>query len=218
MPVHIPSRLQKIALVIVILLAVYTILGFLVFPLILKSVLAEKLTENLGRETVVADIDLNPYALSLTVKGLSIKEPEGSETFLSFERLYLNLQVVSAFERAVVVKEMTLERPYLNLIRHEENHYNFSDLAVEKTPQDKAHEDKRELLRFSLNNIQLVDGDIHILDAVKKKQHKIADINVGVPFISSLPYHLETFVQPHFSAKINETSFSLDGESVPFHD
>ena len=79
------SVLKKIVIGLLIFFAVFTIVGFFALPPILKSILAQKLSENLHREVTIEDIKLNPYTLSLTVKKLMVKEREGSETFVSFD-------------------------------------------------------------------------------------------------------------------------------------
>ncbi len=41
---------------------------------------------------------------------------------------------------------------------------------------------------------------------------------MGIPFLSNIPYHIETFVKPSLSAKINDTPYELKGQTKPFHD
>ena len=86
------SVLKKIAIGLLIFFAVFTIVGFFVLPSILKSILAQKLSENLHREATIEDIKFNPYTLSVTVKKLMIKERDRSEPFVSFDELFVNLQ------------------------------------------------------------------------------------------------------------------------------
>ncbi|MBW2172174.1 MAG: hypothetical protein JRF69_09395, partial [Deltaproteobacteria bacterium] len=78
-------RWQKLVMAAVACLLVYTVVGFLILPPIIKSVLQKKLSENLHRQTVIEDIDLNPYALSCLVEGFVIKAREGTDTFVSFD-------------------------------------------------------------------------------------------------------------------------------------
>jgi len=59
------SVFKKIVIGLLIFFAVFTIVGFFVLPPILKSILTQKLSENLHREVTIEDIKLNPYALSL---------------------------------------------------------------------------------------------------------------------------------------------------------
>ena len=69
---------------------------------------ATQLTAALHREVTIAEVRVNPFALSATLRGLAVKEPKGPETFASFEELYLNLEASSLFRWAAVVKEVRL--------------------------------------------------------------------------------------------------------------
>jgi hypothetical protein len=60
------------------------------------------------------------------------------------------------------------------------------------------------------------DGAIAFDDRLLKKTHKIDAIDIGVPFLSSLPYDTDVKVAPTLRAKVNGTAVSLTGESTPF--
>ena len=62
------------------LLVVFAIVGFFVVPPILKSVLTTQLTAALHREVAIREVRFNPFALSATVRGLTVKEPKGRRT------------------------------------------------------------------------------------------------------------------------------------------
>lgn len=208
------SRLQKLVAAALTCILIFTVVGFLILPPILKFVLQKKLSENLHRQVLVEDIDLNPYVLSLTVRGFLIKDFQSPDTFFSFDQAYVNLDIMSVFKRALIAEEVRIERPYINIIQQEEARYNFSDLiqnsGTESTPSTP--------LAFSMNNIQLIQGSVDILDRAKEKKHKVTDINVTIPTVSNLPYLADIFVEPLFEAKFNETPVSLKGKTKPFHD
>jgi hypothetical protein len=44
----------------------------------------------------------------------------------------------------------------------------------------------------------------------------VTDINLGLPFVSSLPYQAEILVEPSFSARFNDSQVALSGRSKPF--
>ena len=67
------SRLKKIIGIALACVVIYTLIGFLVLPPVLKAVLENKFSTSLNRQVVIEDIDINPYALSFTVEGLDIK-------------------------------------------------------------------------------------------------------------------------------------------------
>jgi len=83
-----------------------------------------KLTKNLDRQVIIQDIDINPYMLSATIKGLSIKARDGSGNLASFDRLYLNVQLISAVKLGVIVKELSIQGPAFHIVRKNESIYN----------------------------------------------------------------------------------------------
>ncbi len=208
-------RLKKILIGLIIFFAAFTLLGFFGLPPILKIILTKKLSENLHREVTIKQIKLNPYALSIAIRGLMIKDKESSETFLSCEEIFLNLESLSALKRALILSEIRLKQPFIKITQHADRSYNFSDL-IEKKETKPPEKEKSKPLNFSLNNIKIENGSIDFLDESKQKKHTVRELNIGVPFLSNIPYYVETYVQPSFSAKINGTPYTLQGKTKPF--
>ena len=205
-------KARKISLGVLIFFVVFTLFGFFAVPPILKSVLVKKLSEGLHRQVSIKQVKVNPFMLSVTLRGFLVKEKNNRDAFLSFDELYVNLQSISVLKRGLVLSEMKLNRPYVNIVRNDDGSYNFSDLLESKP---KKNETKS---RFSLNNIQILNGGIDFLDGPKHTAHKVRDMDINIPFISSLPYYADRYVQPFFTAKINDTPVSFKGETKPFED
>ncbi|MCU0806131.1 MAG: hypothetical protein MUF79_13765, partial [Burkholderiales bacterium] len=91
------KRLTKVLLWILGILALVAILGFLVAPPIVKSKAEEILTRELGRATTIEKVSINPFAPSATIRGLSVKEKDGTTTALAFEELYVRASYTSLF-------------------------------------------------------------------------------------------------------------------------
>ncbi|MCX5734299.1 MAG: DUF748 domain-containing protein, partial [candidate division NC10 bacterium] len=196
-------------------LVVFALLGFFAIPPILKSIVTKQLTAALHRDVSIREVRFNPFALSVTVRGLAIKEPKGVETFASFEELYLNLETSSLPRWAVVVSEFRLTKPFLRVVRRQDQSYNFSDLLQGQETQPTA---PAKPLRFSVNNIQIVDGGVDFLDEPAGKKHAVREANLGIPWISNIPSNVETFVEPGASAQINGTRYAIKGKTKPFAD
>ncbi len=196
-----------------IFLLIFTVFGFFAAPPLAKSILLKQLSQQLHREVSIEQIAINPYALSARVNGLSIKA-EGGKEMAGFDELFVNLSSASIFKLAAVVDEIRLQGLRVAVARVAEGRYDISDLLDEwMKPKD---EPDTGTPRFSLNNIQLLNGKIIFDDQPKGKVHTISDINLTLPFISSLPYQAEVLVNPSFSAKINGSPLALSGESKPF--
>jgi uncharacterized protein involved in outer membrane biogenesis len=205
----------KIVQWIIVFFAVYTLAGFLVVPPIIKLVLSKKLSEQLHREVTIKGATFNPYALSIHMNGIAIKDRDKSETLFSLDELYVNLQITSVFKMGLILKEVKVFGPYINIVRYKDTLYNFSDL-LEK---DKAKPSpETEPLRFSLNNIQISNGSIDFLDSPQNTHHKARDITLKIPVISNFSYFVDTFIQPFFQATVNNTSILIEGKTKPFHD
>jgi uncharacterized protein involved in outer membrane biogenesis len=206
-------RLKKILIGLIIFFVVFTLIGFFVLPPILKSILTNKLSENLHRQVTINQIKINPYTLSITARGLFVKDRASSETFVSCEEIFLNLQSLSVLRMALILKEIRLTKPFIKVFRNPDMSYNFSDLIEKKEP--KATE-KGKPLGFSFNNIKIVNGSIDFWDGPKQTKHTVRELNIGVPSLSNYPYYIERYVRPTLSAQINGTPYTLEGKTKPF--
>lgn len=192
---------------------VFGLFGYFAAPPLLKSILLSQLSQELHREVSIERIDINPYALSARINGLSIKA-EGGKEVAGFDELFVNLSTASIFKLAAVVDGIRLQGLRLAVARVGDGRYDISDLLDEwMKPKD---EPPGGTPRFSLNNIELVGGQVVFDDQPKGKVHTVSDINLALPFISSLPYQADIVVQPSFSASINGAPLALAGRSKPF--
>jgi len=211
-------RLRTIVIWVIGFFLLFTIAGFFVVPPLARHLLIKNLSESLNRDVSIQQLKVNPYSLTVAVRGVVVKEKETSETVLSFEEFFANIQAVSLFKRAIVVSEAKLAKPYMKVIRNEDGSYNFSDL-IEKTTEDTSPPAKKSKpIQFSINNISISDGAIDFLDAPKEVFHEVTDMNLAVPIVSNMKYHIQNFVQPRFSALINGDSFIIEGKTKPFAD
>jgi uncharacterized protein involved in outer membrane biogenesis len=211
--------------------ALFAILGFFVAPPIARSVASKQLGELLGRKVSIARVRINPFALSLTVEGFQIFEADGSTPFAGFQRLYVNAQISSVFRRAPIIKEIGLESLRVHVVRTKATAdswgdlgaaYNFSDIvarltAAPKTPRPPAPPDAAPP-RFSLNNLHLDDAAVIFDDRPTGDHHEVTGLTIGVPFASTLPVYLDSFVEPGLKVRIDGTPFAIQGRTKPFKD
>jgi uncharacterized protein involved in outer membrane biogenesis len=208
------ARLKAWALSLLAIFALLGALGFLVLPLLLKPVLIEKLSEALHRPVTIAQLSMNPYALSLRIDGLAVQE-SGSvgETTASLDRLFVDFSASSLWQGAPVVSEIRLENPKLRIVRLADKRYNVSDLidALMHRPESDTPTPP-----FSVSNIQISGGSLAFDDRLLGEKHLLSELNLNLPFVSSLPYAAEIFVEPVCSAKIDGASLHLHARGKPF--
>src|SRR4051794_39991867 len=125
-------RLRRLAGTVAGLFVLYAVVLGLVVPPIARSVAQKKLTAALHRPTTIERIVVNPFTLSVSVRGLVVRERDGGP-FLAFDELFVDLQLMSAIRRGAIVREVTLRRPSLTVTRQTPQRYSFSDL-LEREP------------------------------------------------------------------------------------
>src|SRR5574343_358309 len=191
----------------------FGVLGYFAAPPILKSVLLDQLAKELHREVSIEQIDINPYALSARISGVSVKA-EGGHEVVGFDELFVNVSSFSIFQAGIVVDEIRLRGPRIAVARLADGRYDISDLLDEwMKPND---EPEKPLPRFSLNNIQVLGGKLVFDDRPEGVKHTVDDLNFTLPFVSSLPYQADVLVEPAFAAVIDGSPLVLKGRSKPF--
>ena len=208
-------------------LALFALLGFLVVPPVVRHVAQKQLSQLLGRRVTIARLRVNPFALSLTIGDLQIFEADQTTPFVGFRRLYVNAQLSSIYRRAPVIREISLEGLRIRAVRFKATPdgwadtaaYNFSDIVARLAagPSTPPSPDATTP-RFSLNNIRIADAAISFEDRPSGTRHDVTDLALGIPFVSTLPVDLDSFVEPGLSVKVDGTPFAITGRTKPFQD
>jgi uncharacterized protein involved in outer membrane biogenesis len=190
--------------------AALALVAWLAVPPIVRAQLESRLTAELGRPTTIESVKFNPFALRVDIFNLVVAGPAGEQPVLAIDALVANFSSASFWHRAPVLNALSIVRPRLSFSRDSGGRYSIQDLI------DKALATPSEPLRFSLNNIELDDGAIAFADGVTGRKHALAALNIGIPFLSSLPYQTDILVTPRVGGIINGTHVALEGTTTPF--
>jgi hypothetical protein len=186
-------------------------IGFLALPPLLKPVLENRLSSALARRVSIDRLAINPFALSATLSDVSVGERGEGPPVLTLGEVYLNGETASLLRWAPVVSALRLTRPALHLVRNPDHSYNISDLIEQALAPGPTP-------RFSISNIQVLDGRIDFDDRPERQKHEVTALEIGIPFLSSLPTQTEIKVAPTFSAMVNGRPIAITGETRPFKD
>jgi uncharacterized protein involved in outer membrane biogenesis len=210
------GRFKKWIIGAAVFFVLFTVIGFFVIPPIVKPYLLETISKTLNRQVSLSELTLNPYTLTVTLRGFEIKEPKNDKTFVSFDELVVNLDIRSIFRRAPVIEEFIIRKPYVHLVRNKDKTYNFSDLLA--LMKEEPKEEKKEPPVFSVNNIIIENGSVDFVDSPFDTTHTVREMNIAIPFVSNIPEYIDTYVQPRFAAAINGDPYSLEGKTKIFKD
>ncbi len=124
-----PPRRRKLLLWAVSLLALYSLVGFFVLPVIVRKVAQKQISALLNREATIESVKINPFALTTTIRGLLIKDNDG-EPFVSWDEVYVNFQLTSFVSKAWTFKEISTTKPFVRVQVNKDGTFNFSDLIA----------------------------------------------------------------------------------------
>jgi len=80
-------------------LLVFTVFGSLLLPPIVRMIAEKQWSKHLDRAVTIQKVRLNPCQLSTTIRGLLIKDQDGTP-LVSWDEVYVNFQLASFFTHA----------------------------------------------------------------------------------------------------------------------
>lgn len=197
--------------------------GYFWLPGFLKDQLETQLTAQLNRQVSVDTIEITPHRLSVHLRGLRIAEraapggPPASLPLLALATADINFSGASIFRLAPIISALRINGLEIHLARAANGRLSIADLIDAARAKPPAPPDARPV-NFSVSNIELSGSRFRFTDQLKNAVQDISDIRIGIPFIANFEASEETWVQPHFSARINGDPIRIDGEVRPFAD
>src|SRR4051794_38646427 len=146
------------------LIVVYTLVGFFWVPHLLRTNAQKYVAEELGRSLALGEVSFNPFTFRLSVRDALLSEKAG-DPIAGFKQLVVNAQLASIWQRAVVLKEVQLDAPDVNLILERDASINLAKLAPPKeTSQPAATEPDEPLPRIRIGRLAVNDGGVDFED------------------------------------------------------
>ncbi len=105
------------------------IFAYFIAPGIVRRQLERRVGALLHRPVTVQAVQLNPYALSVTLDGLAITDHDGRPLF-GCQRLYINFDSWSFFSGKWIFQEIALDAPSARLQIYPDGSLNISDLLA----------------------------------------------------------------------------------------
>jgi hypothetical protein len=173
-------------------------------------------SDALGTPVSLAQIHVQPWTGVLAIDGLSVGPV--SAPMLHVQRAEVQISLESIWRFAPVLRRVTLVKPDIWIERVEAQRFNFSPMLDKlMAPSPKPAKDD-EPVHFAVFNIAVQDGVVRYGDRVLGQDHRIDQLQIGVPFLSNLPSQVQVEVEPLLSARVDGSPLLIKGRTLPFAD
>jgi len=207
--------LRLAALALSALVALWLLL-WLTVPAVLKSQIQRLGSEKLGRAVKLESVQFKPWTLELSLHGLRIDGlPGAAQPLLSVQRIYMNAQMQSLLRLAPVLDAVEVDLPVVHLAQTGAGHYDVDDI-LQRLADSAAPEDQGGPQRFAIYNIKVQGGAVDFHDALVERTHQVRDLQLSLPFISTLASAQKVRVEPHLAFALNGSVFDSSALSTPF--
>lgn len=164
---------------------------FIFIPFLTKYFIERYDVEYTGREITLDGAYVNPFTGYVHLDDLVIYELGSDQKFISMKGLSANMAMLKLFKKTYEIESVKLSKPYIHVI-HREKDLNFSDL-IEKFKPDPDKEKSDKVVRFSMLNIEIVDGELHYDEVQTPVDYFIKNVNVnseGLRYdVDTIPIH-----------------------------
>jgi len=183
-------RKKRVWLSLAILL--YTLLGFFLAPVLVRDGIINAIRDDLGRESSIGKVEVNPYVLSLRIQDFELRDTDQVK-MAAFDEFFVNLQLSGLFRWAWVFREIHLKGPYYLLERFDAEDSRLGRILAQArsdpAPNQEPKQNEGGLPRLLVHDIDISGGRIDVRDHLPATPVEIflAPIDVSIQELNTLP-------------------------------
>jgi hypothetical protein len=166
------------------LIAVYFLFAWLGFEPLVKWAAPKFIADKSQHKLQIAEAKFDPFALSLSIKGLKLAEPNG-KPLLAFNELFVDFDASSLFKWAYVFDDIRLTAPEAQLELRPDGSLNWT--ALIEAMKSKDEEEDKPLPRLMIRRIVLEKGRIAVADRKVGFETALNPLDLTLSDISTLP-------------------------------
>lgn len=184
---YMPKGLTRAFGAMLALVALYSLLGFLIIPGVGLRIANQQLAQYATVPAHLQRIEFNPFSLELTLWGLQIGEP-GKEQ-VGFERLYANLSLDSLWTKALHLEAVELDKPRNEVLFAKDGSLNLTQLFKLPPSEPKPEEPAGDPFPLRIGSIKLNEGYLHFQDLRPSEPIEFLydSMNLELKNLSTLP-------------------------------
>jgi hypothetical protein len=134
----------------------------------------------IGRDLSIKKIRFNYFTGTLRIDSLKLFEADKKGVFLSFGRLKVNLEYFPLLKNEFVVKYITLNDPYVQIVQNGSK-FNFSDMMSADTVAAAKDTIPKKPTKYIINDIRINGGYVKYTDAVLSHTIALNRLDLLIP-------------------------------------
>jgi hypothetical protein len=166
----------------------YTFLGFLLAPWLVKHYVKNYAVETLKRNVSIGDVRINPFLFTFEAKDFALRETDNRPIF-GFGRLFVDFELSSLFRWAWTFADVRIERPSLYMEIQPNGRVNLAELTDSTPKPEGSSNTDRRPPRLLLQQAEIVDGNFTFSDrsVPTPAAESFTPLNLEFKEISTIP-------------------------------
>ena len=176
---------KKLPLIILTTLVIIISLVFILTPFYIKHYINENGKEITGRKISLDRFYFNILDGNSRIVNFKMYEEDDNEVFVKFDTLKINFAIYKIFAKELYIEELIIDKPSVRVFNKNKK-FNFDSLISGDTTKTDSTTTTSEspFIKYSLNNFDIISGNIIYDDLDENINHSIEDFNVNLPHIA----------------------------------
>ncbi|RXJ88031.1 DUF748 domain-containing protein [Arcobacter sp. CECT 8985] len=166
---------KKLLIILFSILSIYSIIGFIAIPMILKPKLIEIINQNITKKATLEKIRFNPFTFHVTLRNFKIKDKD--KTIISFGKLYVDFSLFKSIDKKHIrFAYIELEDPVINIIENEDSKINIINMiktTSKKQKETNTKDDNSNIINFLISKTELENATINYTKLSKTEPFSI---------------------------------------------
>jgi hypothetical protein len=159
------NRLRNLGLGFAGLVVFYLLAGFFLLPILIDRTVRGAISDELGLESAIESVAVNPLTLTIEVRGFAIYDRE-AEPLIGADRLFVNLETNSIIDQALTWSRIGIEGLNANVVIDESGALNILDLIPPDDPdaEPAPASDDGSSLSVIVRDLELIGAAVSFTD------------------------------------------------------
>ena len=180
-----------------------------------REKIVSTISSQINRDVSLAGMSVSFFpSISVNLKDFKIKEADGISDFVSLEKLRVRAELFSLLKKKLVVKELSLVKPSISVIKDAQGLFNFQSLIATPKKAEPSSAKSGAAWDLRVDAISIHDAQLSFRQesvSGEAQTFKVEDLNLKVDDLS-----LDRPISASISAKIAEhVLFDLKGRFGP---